>query len=216
MCVNVRTYKSLWVRLLCFFSWVVHCNSYFPVKNRKPFLLTFLLITKMQTNIQNIYIDTYYFQGYLWGKKDEKENTTAIFSEIESNVRKNPEINVKIPFIVIGELINNLVLRENFEQRERNEIMYNFFELRKDLDADIIPPNKYSFDKAKLLIDQDNYLEKHPSDVLIASCALCDSDSSHLLIHDKLLLQSLELKKIEKDMRGEGKRNRQLKITEEL
>ena len=170
----------------------------------------------MQTNIQNIYIDTYYFQGYLWGKKDEKESTTDIFSEIESNVRKNPEINVKIPFIVIGELINNLVLRENFEQRERNEIMYNFFELRKDLDADFIPPNKCSFDKAKLLIDQDDYLEKHSSDVLIASCALCDSDSSHLLIHDKLLLHSLELKKIEKDMRGEGKRNRQLKITEEL
>ena len=82
----------------------------------------------MQTNIQNIYIDTCFFQGYLWGKEDEKENANVILSKIKSNVRRNPEINVRIPFIVVGELINNLI-RENFELRDsdEDEIMYKFF-----------------------------------------------------------------------------------------
>ena len=48
-----------------------------------------------------IYIDTYFFQGYLWGKEDEKENANVILSKIKSNVRRNPEINVKILFILL-------------------------------------------------------------------------------------------------------------------
>jgi len=69
---------------------------------------------------------------------------------------------------------------------------------------------------AKSLIKQDDYLENHPSDVLIASCALCDPDSSHLLFHDSLFLESMTLEKTEKDMQNEGKKNRPLKITEEF
>ena len=170
----------------------------------------------MQTNTQNIYIDTCFFQGYLWGKEDEKENAKDILSKVGSNVRKNPEINVKIPFIVVGELINNLI-RENFEQGVREDIMYEFFELRKDLRADTIPPNKCCYAKAKLLIDRDCYLaESAPTDTLIVSCALCDMDSAFLLTDDSLLLVSYSLKELERDMREEGKRNRQLKITNEF
>jgi len=62
------------------------------------------------------------------GKEDEKKNANVILSKIKSNVRRNPEINVRIPFIVVGELINNLI-RENFELRDsdEDEIMYKFF-----------------------------------------------------------------------------------------
>ena len=170
----------------------------------------------MQTNTQNIYIDTCFFQAYLWGKVDAKENAKDILSKIESNARKNPEINVKIPFVVVGELINNLI-RENVEQIVRDDIMYKFFALQKDLKADIIPPNKCCYAKAKLLIDQDLYLVEHaPTDTLIVSCALCDMDSAFLLTDDSLLLVSYSLKDIERDMRKEGKRNRQLKITNEF
>ena len=172
----------------------------------------------MQTNIQNIYIDTCFFQGYLWGKEDEKENANVILSKIKSNVRRNPEINVKIPFIVVGELINNLI-RENFELRDRDEdeIMYKFFVLLKDLKADIIPPNKCCYDIAKSLTAQDFYFaENAPTDAFMASCVLCDPDSSHLLTVDSRLLESELLKSIEKEMRTANKRNRQLKITEEF
>ena len=166
-----------------------------------------------KTNTQNIYIDTYFVQGYLWGKRDEEENIKPIFSKIKSSV-KNPDINVKIPSIVVGEMINNL--RNISDQDERGNIMYNFLNLLNDLEAEIIAPNKCSFGIAKSLIKQDDYLENHPSDVLIASCALCDRDSSHLLFRDSLFLESMTLEKIERDMRDEGKRNRSLKITEEF
>jgi uncharacterized protein YejL (UPF0352 family) len=95
----------------------------------------------IKMDIQNVYIDTCFFQGYLWGKKDEEENASDMFSKIETSVRQNPNINVKIPFIVVGELINNLI-RENVEQGNREEIMYKLFELQKNLKADTIPPNK--------------------------------------------------------------------------
>ncbi|NQE53081.1 hypothetical protein C5S29_05770 [ANME-1 cluster archaeon GoMg3.2] len=171
---------------------------------------------KMQTNIQNIYIDTCFFQGYLWGKKDEEENASDMFSKIETSVRQNPNINIKIPFIVVGELINNLI-RENVEQGNREEIMYKFFELQKNLKADTIPPNKCCYAKAKSLIVQDDYFAEHAlTDTFIVSCALCDPDSSHLLTTDSRLLESVLLKKIEKNMRADNERNRQLKITEEF
>ena len=84
------------------------------------------------------------------------------------------------------------------------------------MEVEIIAPNKCSFGIAKSLIKQDDYLENHPSDVLIASCALCDPDSSHLLFHDSVFLESMTLKKIEKEMQDGGKRNRPLRITEEF
>ena len=170
----------------------------------------------MQTNIQSIYIDTCFFQGYLWGKEDEKKYAKYILSKIESNVKNHPDIHVKIPFIVVGELINNLI-RENFEQGVREEIMYKFFDLLNDLRADITPPNKCCYAKAKSLTDQDSYFaENAPTDAFMVSCALCDPDSSHLLTADSRLLESELLKSIERDMRTANKRNRQLKITEEF
>jgi hypothetical protein len=173
-----------------------------------------LLIKNMQPSIQNIYIDTYYFQGYLWGRGDEKENAKVIFSKIKRSVEINPNINVKVPFIIAGEFINNLI-REKFGQRE--EIMRKFFELLRDLKAEMIPPNKCCYDKAKLLIDQDEYLgERAPTDTFIASCALCDQDSSHLLIHDTLLLESDVLRNLKLKMFEDGERNRDLKITGEF
>ncbi len=95
--------------------------------------------------------------------------------------------------------------------------MYKFFELLKDLKADTIPPNKCCYAKAKLLINRDCYLvENAPTDTLIVSCALYDMDSAFLLTDDSLLLVSYSLKELERDMREEGKRNRQLKITNEF
>ena len=167
----------------------------------------------LKTNTQNVYIDTYFVQGYLWGKRDEEEIIKPIFSKIKKSI-KNPDINVKIPSIVVGELINNL--RKNSDHVKRGKIMYNFFDLLNNLEAEIIAPNKCSFGIAKSLIKQDDYLENHPSDVLIASCALCDPDSSHLLFRDSLFLESRILEGMEKDMRGERKRNRPLRITEEF
>lgn len=49
-----------------------------------------------------------------------------LFSQIKSSVNRNPDINVKIPFFVVGELINNLI-REIYDQRRRVDFMAAFF-----------------------------------------------------------------------------------------
>ena len=40
----------------------------------------------MQTNIQNVYIDTCFFQSYLWKERDEKESAKDVLSQIKSSV----------------------------------------------------------------------------------------------------------------------------------
>ncbi|MEA2053172.1 MAG: hypothetical protein U9O90_10235 [Euryarchaeota archaeon] len=107
----------------------------------------------------------------------KKRMQKLFLSKIEATVRRNPEIKVKIPFIVVGELINNII-RENVGQKDRDEITHKFFELREARNADIIPPNKCYYNKAKLLIDRDRYLVEHaPTATFIVSCALYDQDS---------------------------------------
>jgi len=167
----------------------------------------------MQVNIQNIYIDTYYFQGYLWDeKKDRRDDAIAQISKIKYDVRRHG-INVKIPFIIVGELMNNLV-KTGFERTKREEIMSDFLGLKDKLKADIIPPNKHFYAKAKLLCSCDPYLIEHaPTDCFIALCALCDPYSTYLVIHDTLIVESRSLRDIEHYMRKKRERFQKLHIT---
>jgi hypothetical protein len=170
----------------------------------------------MASVLQDIYVDTCYFEGYLWGRKDERENAKSLFAKLASTVRRHPEIKIKVPFIVVGELINNLV-RDGFDALRREDISHNFFEKVFELDADIIPPPSDCYYRAKYFIKHDPRLIKNsPTDCFIALCALCDPDSAHLLTDDKSMLESSSLKKIEKEMRENGERNRELKFSQEF
>ena len=62
---------------------------------------------EISTELQHIYIDTCYFHAYLMGDRDEKETSNQIFQKIFKCI-KNPNIKVIIPFIVVGEVINNI------------------------------------------------------------------------------------------------------------
>lgn len=170
----------------------------------------------MESAIQDIYVDTCYFEGYLWGQKDEHENTSALFAKLASTVKKHQDIKIKIPFIVVGELINNLV-RDGFNTSQRGDILHNFFEKVFDLQADIIPPPSDCYHCANYLVKLDpRLIENSPTDCFIVLCALCDPDSARLLTDDKSLLESSSLKKIEKEMRENGERNRELKFSQEF
>ncbi|MBN1761618.1 MAG: hypothetical protein JW878_00875 [Methanomicrobia archaeon] len=164
--------------------------------------------------MQVIYVDTYYFQGYLWGEEgtDEKEDATENLNKLKYEVGKYG-IKVKIPFIVLGELTNNLI-KEEFERTRTEGIMQDFFRLRKDLDADIVPPDRKCYFKTQTLIKEDSRLiERDPTDCLIALCALCDPYSTYLLMPDTSIIGAHSLTKIEKDMRENGERNEKLHIT---
>lgn len=170
----------------------------------------------MASVIQDIYVDTCYFEGYLWGQDDERENASSLFGKLASTVKKHPNIKIKIPFIVVGELINNLV-RDGFNTSQRGDILHNFFEKVFDLQADIIPPPSDCYHHAKYFIKYDSRLiENSPTDCFIALCALCDPDSAHLLTNDRGVLESSSLRKIETEMRENGERKRELKFSQEF
>ena len=57
---------------------------------------------------QNIYIDTFYIQSVLWGRDDEKRLAEETMQKIMRSISNHPNIHVKIPLIVVGEVINNL------------------------------------------------------------------------------------------------------------
>lgn len=166
--------------------------------------------------MQAIYVDTCYFQGYLWGRRDDKENADFILSKLESTVRRHPTITVRVPFIVVGELVNNLV-RDGLDESKRNEIMVKFFEKLQKLKADIIPPKPTCYNWTKILVTRDPRLVKNaPTDCFIALCALCDPDSAYLLTNDAVVLESSSLKDIEKEMHENGERNREMKFSQEF
>jgi len=166
--------------------------------------------------MQAIYVDTCYFQGYLWGRRDDKENAEFILSKLESTVSRHPTITVKVPFIVVGELVNNLV-RDGLDESKRNEITVKFFEKLQKLKADIIPPKPTCYNWAKILVTRDPRLvENAPTDCFIALCALCDPDSAYLLTNDAVVLESSSLKDIEKEMHENGERNREMKFSQEF
>jgi len=165
--------------------------------------------------MQAIYVDTYYFQGYLWGEDgtDEKEGATENFNKLKYEVQKR-YIKVKIPFIVLGELMNNLI-KEGFENDRIEGVMMEFFWLRKQLDADIVPPDKNCYAKSQKLLSEDSRLiEKDPTDCLIALCAICDPYSTYLLMPDANIVGARSLKNIEEDMRNKGERFEKLHITD--
>lgn len=159
---------------------------------------------------QHVYLDTDHIQGYLWGKPDEQEIAREIFRKLEGSL-ENPLIKVKIPFPVVGELINNLIW-DNPD--DKDYILSEFLELRKNLSADLAPPPEQAYSIAMELHRKDYYVRG--TDALIVSQALSDPYSSHLLTTDGDLLRSRAIKDIEKDMRRRGKRKRQLKITAEF
>jgi len=161
-------------------------------------------------NYQHVYLDTYQIQGYLWGKPDEKRITREIFRKLENSL-ENPLIKVKIPFPVMGELINNLI-QDNPDNKDY--ILGKFLELRKKLKADLAPPPWQAYSIAIELHRKDDYIKN--TDALIVSRALSDPYSSHLLTTDGDLLRSRIIKDIEKDMRKHVKRKQKLKITAEF
>jgi len=65
----------------------------------------------MSTDKQHIYVDTQYVYAYVSGSKGEDElYAKGEFIRVISN--KNPNIRTKIPFVVLGETINNIKRKE--------------------------------------------------------------------------------------------------------
>ncbi|MEM3594690.1 MAG: hypothetical protein QXS27_08155 [Candidatus Jordarchaeaceae archaeon] len=167
----------------------------------------------MADEAQNIYMDTCYLQAWIGKDEDAKKSVEPTIQKIKNSLT-NPQIHVKVPMIVVGELINNLIKNRigKFSEiiRDPNLLLEVLVPIR-DLNADLVPPSRESFNLVAKLLHADERLE--PTDSLILAQVICDPDSSHFLTTDGLILQSAKIKELMKSPEIENKRKRKLRIT---
>ncbi|MEA1994024.1 MAG: hypothetical protein U9N35_06505 [Euryarchaeota archaeon] len=170
---------------------------------------------KKENNLQNIYIDTFYIEAYLIGNKigqsDTQKEAKDLFQKISKTIT-NPNIKVVIPFIVLGELINN-INREISGDVNKNKIFFKFWKLiNRLIKADFSPPRGNFIPIAKRVMEKDDKIE--PADLHIVAQALEDPNSSFLLTTDSKIIESYGIKSLEKEMRDSNERKQKLQRKE--
>lgn len=166
-------------------------------------------MTAQNDNAQHIYIDTYYIQSYLIGRGHEEEHAKKQVRKAIQHAQRNGDILIKLPFLVVAELMNN-VCRNGMDAARKENFIKSFLELMNDKNIDFIPHQKKALELATRLSNCDISLDV--TDALIVSQALGDKYSTVLLTNDGRLIDSPEINKI----REGGDRLRKLIISESI
>jgi hypothetical protein len=127
--------------------------------------------------------------------------------------RKNKEIFIIFPFVVAGELINNLK-RQTKNTTHKQEAMSRFFKLLENKKVDLKPAKADSLKLAAEIKSRDRLLGD--TDLLIISQALCDSDAVHVLMHDDKIINSQEIFNEDEALIETKKRFQKLKISDSI
>lgn len=144
-----------------------------------PFLMSY----------QSYYFDSSVIIAYFDERdKDRNEMAKKIISKVRSAVRKNPEIKVKIPSVVLAEIFMKLIE----DERVRNRLD-EFFALVRDLKADFPAPKIEHYEEALHLLQKDPQLEPHDS--MIVAHALLDEETKYLFTFDSKLINNKVIKK---------------------
>lgn len=159
---------------------------------------------------QHIYIDTSYIQSFLRPKDEEERWKKGQVRKAIERAKRNGKIFIILPFIVAGELLNNLN-QEDIRRDIKQEIVGSLFEILDDEKIDLKPAKADALKLAASIKDQDHLLGD--TDLLITSQALCDIHSIHLLIHDKKIIESEKIADIKRTMPG---RLNELKISDSI
>ncbi|MEI6105339.1 MAG: hypothetical protein WCP70_15505 [Methanothrix sp.] len=141
-------------------------------------------------------------------KNDEERYRKEQVRRAIEKTHKNREIFIKFPFIVAGELMNNLCSKY-IHAADKKEVIGDFFEVLDDDKIDLIPAKADALKLAAEIKGRDNLLGD--TDLLIIAQALCDIYSTNLLTSDKKIIESQEIDSISRDM---AKRLQKLKISE--
>jgi hypothetical protein len=158
---------------------------------------------------QHIYIDTSYIQSYLMPIGDEERYRKEQVRRAVEKTKKNKEIFIKFPLIVAGELINNLS-KERMDLEDKQEVIGKFFKVLNNK-IDLIPARTNSLKLAADIKNKDHLLGD--TDLLIVAQAICDINSTHLLIKDKDIIESREIDEAERNIE---ERQRKLKISDSI
>jgi len=161
-------------------------------------------------DLQHIYIDTSYIQSFLRPKNDEERWRKEQVRRAIAHANRNSKIFIIFPLIVAGELVNNLN-REHIDKSIKQEIIGGFLEILENEKIDLKPSKVDALKLAAEIKARDHLLGD--TDLLIASQALCDIYSVHLLIHDKKIIESEQIADIARDM---SERLNGLKISDSI
>lgn len=139
-------------------------------------------ITIVSMPPQSIYIDTELLMFH-FDKHDKGRIARATIAQIK-NMIKNAEIKVKIPQVVLGELMLNSCKGKCDSTK--------IIKLLKELNADYPNADSEILECAKELIEEEKGYMK-PNDALIVAHALKDNSTTWLLTTDKELIGNLTI-----------------------
>lgn len=179
-----------------------------------------------ENNFQHIYVDTDFLKPYLFFGNDLLKRLLGSDKRIERGKKRfledkirdsgrNSEIQIKIPFVVLGEAYkdfssNCLINDDSVNNHLRDELS----RLLSETSVDLVPPKGNCFDIARQIAsDEDDRQRIRHTDILIVSQALSDENSSLLMTTDYGILESGSLgviSRINDDLTDNGPRHRRL------
>jgi hypothetical protein len=148
-------------------------------------------------DLQHIYIDTSYIQSFLKPRDEEERWQKRQVRKAIERAKRNGKIFIILPFIVAGELLNNLN-QGDIKRDIKQEIVGSLFEVLEDEKIDLKPAKADALKLAASIKDQDRLLGD--TDLLITSQALCDIHPIHLLIHDRKIIESEKIADVARSM----------------
>ena len=133
---------------------------------------------------QTYYLDADIIIAY-FDENDKEKNTVSkkTVRKVKSTIRRNPEIEIKIPSIALAEIFSWFL-----KDSRLPKVSHDFLKLVSELRVDFPSPRKEHYKEAVSLLERDDYLKPHDS--LIVAHALLDSSTTHLLTFDRDLITS--------------------------
>jgi len=173
--------------------------------------------------MRTYYIDTDHLYSYIiWKDSETRRNLIVNKHQEEERIRYksfkeilfNDNVKIKVPLIVMGELINNI--NRHHAQLDMNCVNYIYneiFSIFKRDNIDFSAPNNESFSILAKIIDKDFRFDS--TDALIVSQALADKNASHLLTLDRIITNSFSggaVDSLNQDLCNQKHREKELKL----
>ena len=159
---------------------------------------------------RNIYIDTQYLHAFIFPEKCDED---MFCKEILKKAIYNRSSMIQIPFVVVGETINN-IKRKSITKSQEEDVIRNLLTLLERDNINLSPPIQHCFRIANEIKGSSHYLDD--TDVLITAHALCDPTATHFLVNDEKILTSSRIKDINSKLKTEGFREYNLKLISEF
>jgi len=168
---------------------------------------------------QHIYVDTGVLVPLLWDRDPDQEVFCRVLVDDVRGAVKSHGHQVKLPNTVLGELLSTY-LRDiengavgRAHRPDQTSFLADLYELVEDLEADFEPIPTECHRIARTLSDRDRELGFN--DLYIASMAICDAQSTHLLALDNDIIETRAITELARERYDNDRRDHRLSVTNE-